>query len=102
MSASNKDIFTTSNSDLGEMSAEQTIDKTQSGEAFDIFNTELEDSHCGIVLNNKDSSKLSEASVSAMKKTKDKLKWQGDYNELCQFVDGLQLQPGSCMVNTRR
>ncbi len=30
-----------------------------------------------------------------MKKTKDKLKWQGDYNELCEFVDGLQLQPGS-------
>ena len=46
-------------------------------------------------INNEDSSRLSEGNVLAAKKPKGNLKWQGDYNELCQFVDDLQLQPGS-------
>jgi hypothetical protein len=38
---------------------------------------------------------LSEGNVLAAKKPKGNLKWQGDYNKLCQFVDDLQLQLGS-------
>jgi hypothetical protein len=45
---------------------------------------------------------MSEGNVLAAKKPKGNLKWQGDYNKLCQFVDDLQLQPGMQLVNTRR
>ena len=93
MSVSNKDLFTTTNSDLEEMTAELTAAELQPGQIFD--NIDLENSNCSTVLNNEDSSRLSEGNVLAAKKPKGNLKWQGDYNELCQFVDDLQLQPGS-------
>jgi hypothetical protein len=94
MSVSNKDLFTTTTSDLEEMTAELTATELQPGQIFD--NIELEHSNCSTaVLNNEDSSRLSEGNVLAAKKPEGNLKWQGDYNELCQFVDDLQLQPGS-------
>jgi hypothetical protein len=94
MSVSNKDLFTTTNSDLEEMTAELPAAELQPGQVFD--NIELENySNCNTVLNNENSSRLSEGNILAAKKPKRNLKRQGDYNELCQFVDDLQLQPGS-------
>ncbi|CAB4007613.1 Scavenger receptor cysteine-rich type 1 M130 [Paramuricea clavata] len=75
------------------MTDELTAAELQPGQIFDHI--ELENSNCSTVLNNEDSSRLSEGNVLAAKKLKGNLKWQGDYNELCQFVDDLQLQPGS-------
>jgi hypothetical protein len=93
MSVSKKDVYTTTDSDLDEMTAELTAAELQPGQIFD--NIELENSNCSTVLNNEDSSRVSEGNVLAAKKPKGNLKLQGDYNELCQFVDDLQLQPGS-------
>lgn len=88
----NKNISATLNTELREMTSDTTTAELQPGQ---IFDNELEDSRCSLLSNNEDSGKLTGGSVLATKKSKGNLKWRGDYNELCQFVDGLQLQPGS-------
>ncbi|CAB3976776.1 Hypothetical predicted protein [Paramuricea clavata] len=91
MSVLNKDLFTMIHIDLGEMTAELTTAKLHPGQIFN--NNKLENGNSSTVLNNEDSSRLFEGNI-WLQISLGNLRCQGDYNELCQFVDDLQLQPG--------